>query len=74
YNSLLEYPQYTHPAEWNGRAVPEVLLSGHHANVAQWRRQQSLKRTLERRPDMLDNADITNDDKKYLASLNEGNK
>lgn len=74
YNSLLEYPQYTHPAEWNGRAVPEVLLSGHHANVDKWRREQSLKRTFERRPDMLDNADITNDDKKYLASLMDNHK
>lgn len=74
YNSLLEYPQYTHPAEWNGRQVPEVLLSGHHANVDKWRREQSLKRTLERRPDMLDNAYITNDDRKYLASLKDNHK
>lgn len=74
YNSLLEYPQYTHPAEWNGRQVPEVLLSGHHANVDKWRREQSLKRTLERRPDLLDNACITNDDRKYLASLKDNHK
>lgn len=69
FNSLLEYPQYTHPSEWNGREVPEVLLSGHHGNVDKWRRQQSLKRTLERRPDMLENAELTKEDKKYLSSL-----
>jgi len=69
YNSLLEYPQYTHPAEWNGREVPSVLLSGHHANVEKWRREQSLMRTLERRPDMLKTADLTENDKKFLDSL-----
>jgi tRNA (guanine37-N1)-methyltransferase len=69
YNSLLEYPQYTHPSEWNGRIVPDVLLSGHHANVDKWRREQSLKRTLERRPDMLEQAQLSKADKKYLASL-----
>ena len=66
---LLEYPQYTHPSEWNGRTVPEVLLSGHHQNVDKWRREQSLKRTLERRPDMLEKADLSKDDKKLLASM-----
>ncbi len=69
YNSLLEYPQYTHPATWNGRAVPEVLLSGHHARVDEWRREQSLKRTKERRPDLLEKADLTKKDKIYLSSL-----
>lgn len=69
FNSLLEYPQYTHPSEWNGREVPEVLLSGHHGKVDKWRRQQSLKRTLERRPDMLENAELTKEDRKYLSSL-----
>ncbi len=71
YRSLLEYPQYTHPAEWQGREVPEVLLSGHHANVEAWRREQSLKRTLERRPDMLKNAALDKKDKIYLASLTD---
>lgn len=70
YNSLLEYPQYTHPAEWNGRNVPEVLLSGHHQNVDKWRREQSLKRTLERRPDMLERAELTKEDKKLLKTMN----
>ncbi len=69
FNSLLEYPQYTHPAEWQGREVPEVLLSGHHANVEKWRREQSLKRTLERRPDMLDNADLSKEDIEFLSNL-----
>lgn len=52
-DGLLEYPQYSRPQEWHGRQVPEVLLSGHHANVEAWRREQSLLRTQERRPDLL---------------------
>lgn len=69
YNSLLEYPQYTHPSIWKGREVPEVLLSGHHQNVDKWRREQSLKRTFERRPDMLDNAELDKKDTEYLQSI-----
>lgn len=69
FSSLLEYPQYTRPYEWRGRTVPDVLLTGHHANVDQWRRQQSLRRTLERRPDMLENASLSEADKKYLSDL-----
>lgn len=69
FNSLLEYPQYTRPYEWHGRKVPDVLLTGHHANVDKWRREQSLKRTAERRPDMLKNADLTKEDMKYLKDL-----
>ena len=69
YNSLLEYPQYTHPAVWNGREVPEVLLSGHHQNVDKWRRKQSIKRTYERRPDMLENAELSKEDLKYIEEL-----
>ena len=71
FNSLLEYPQYTHPSEWRGREVPEVLLSGHHENVDKWRREQSLLRTLQRRPDMLENADLTEKDKIYLSSAGD---
>ena len=67
YSSLLEYPQYTHPSVWNEREVPEVLLSGHHENVDRWRRQQSLLRTAQRRPDMLKNAELTDEDKMYLT-------
>ena len=69
YNGLLEYPQYTHPSVWNGRKVPEVLLSGHHENVDKWRRQQALKRTKERRPDMLENAELDKKDIEFLNSL-----
>lgn len=69
YNSLLEYPQYTHPSVWQDRKVPEVLLSGHHANVDKWRREQSLKRTMERRPDMLENAQLNKEDIAFLSKL-----
>lgn len=71
YNGLLEYPQYTRPEVWNGLRVPEVLLSGHHANIEKWRRQQSLERTLEKRPDMLENAPLTPEDRAYLRELQE---
>ncbi|MDE5984942.1 MAG: tRNA (guanosine(37)-N1)-methyltransferase TrmD [Eubacterium sp.] len=69
FNSLLEYPQYTHPSEWNGRTVPDILLSGHHAKVDEWRREKSLERTLKRRPDMLENAQLTDKDKAFLSNL-----
>ena len=52
-NGLLEYPHYTRPETWEGHSVPEVLRSGHHANIEKWRSEQSLKRTQERRPDLL---------------------
>ena len=69
YNGLLEYPQYTRPATWHGRSVPPVLLSGNHAAIAKWRREQSLLRTLHKRPDLLAAAELTKQDKKYLVSL-----
>lgn len=69
YNSLLEYPQYTRPPVWRDREVPSVLLSGHHANIEKWRRRQSLKRTMERRPDMLQNAELTKNDRKILEEI-----
>ncbi len=69
YNSLLEYPQYTRPPVWHERAVPEVLLSGHHANIEKWRREQSLLRTYERRPDLLESAELTKQDKNFLSTL-----
>ncbi len=69
YSSLLEYPQYTHPSEWMGREVPEVLLSGHHANVDRWRREQSLLRTAQRRPDMLEKAQLTKADSEFLSNI-----
>ena len=58
--NLLEYPQYSRPEEWHGKKVPEVLLSGHHANVDKWRREQSIIRTANWRPDLLPKADLTN--------------
>jgi len=54
YNGLLEYPQYTRPAEYNGNKVPDILLSGHHANIEKWRNQQSIERTQQKRPDLFE--------------------
>lgn len=72
HDNLLEYPQYTRPEEYRGRKVPEILLSGHHAKIEQWRREQSLKRTWERRPDLLDgNESLTKKDKEYLKKIQE---
>ena len=58
-SNLLEYPQYSRPEEWHGQKVPPVLLSGHHANIEAWRREQSILRTAKRRPDLLKKADLT---------------
>lgn len=69
YSGLLEYPQYTRPFEWHGVTVPDVLISGHHANIQKWQREQSLARTLERRPDLLEKADLTKQDKAFLESI-----
>ena len=69
YSGLLEHPQYTRPYEWHGEKVPDVLISGHHANIQKWQREQSLKRTLERRPDMLKKAELTKKDKEFLDKL-----
>ena len=71
HDNLLEYPQYSRPEVWHDKAVPPILMSGHHANVEKWRREQSLIRTLERRPDLLENANLTKQDKKFLAKLKE---
>lgn len=68
-DNLLEYPQYSRPEIWHDRQVPPVLLSGHHANVEKWRREQSIRRTLERRPDLLGNAALTPRDRQYLEEL-----
>ena len=67
--NLLEYPQYSRPEEWHGKKVPEVLLSGHHENVAKWRREQSILRTLKNRPDLLKKADLTNKEWNYVRQL-----
>jgi tRNA (guanine37-N1)-methyltransferase len=71
---LLEYPHYTRPPEYRGEVVPEVLLSGDHAKIAKWRRQQSLARTLARRPDLLNKADLSEEDRKYLSALKDQNR
>lgn len=68
YSGLLEYPQFTRPPEFRGREVPELLLNGHHANIEKWRREQSLLRTMERRPDMLAKADLSPKDREFLDS------
>ena len=68
---LLEYPHYTRPPEFEGLTVPEVLLSGHEANITRWRRQQALRRTWQRRPDLLLTAPLTEADREFLAVLAE---
>ena len=80
--NLLEYPQYSRPEEWHGQKVPPVLLSGHHANIEAWRREQSFMRTAKRRPDLLKKADLTNKEwsqvrqwkKEWKAAENEASK
>jgi tRNA (guanine37-N1)-methyltransferase len=64
---LLEYPHYTRPAEYRGWRVPDILVSGDHAKVARWRRQQALQRTRRRRPDLLDQASLSDADRKLLG-------
>lgn len=68
-DGLLEYPQYTRPANFEGHEVPEVLLSGHHANIRKWRRQKQLEITQSRRPDLLNDAKLTKEDQKLLRKI-----
>lgn len=68
-DGLLEYPQYTRPAEFAGQKVPEVLLSGNHAAIARWRRTEQLRRTLQRRPDLLETANLSDEDRALLETL-----
>src|SRR5512142_1327580 len=68
-SGLLEGPHYTRPAEFRGWRVPDILLSGNHAQVAAWRRHESLRRTLQERPDLLKQADLSEEDREFLASL-----
>lgn len=65
-DNLLEYPQYSRPEEWHGKKVPPVLLSGHHANIEKWRRQQSIIRTYERRPDLLEKCTLTEKEQQWF--------
>lgn len=71
HDNLLEYPQYTRPEIYEGSRVPEVLLSGHHKNIREWRRQESVKRTLERRPDLLKDANLTKKETEFLHKLED---
>lgn len=68
-DNLLEYPQYSRPEEWHGKKVPPVLLSGHHANIEKWRREQSILRTKERRPDLLEKCELTEKERKWLEEM-----
>ena len=70
-DNLLEYPQYTRPEQWRGKKVPEILLSGHHANIEKWRREQSIMRTAKARPDLLEKAELTEKEKKILANYED---
>jgi len=70
-SGLLEYPHYTRPATFRGWTVPEILRSGNHAEIARWRRAQALKRTWQRRPDLLEGAKLTAEDKEFLINLNK---
>lgn len=72
--NTLEYPQYTRPEVFMDKKVPEVLLSGHHANIERWRREQSLLRTKSLRPDLFEKVELDKKDRKFLASLNENKK
>lgn len=67
--NLLEYPQYTRPEEWKGKKVPDVLLSGHHANIEKWRREKQIEKTLKVRPELLENAELSRKDEIYLEKL-----
>lgn len=72
-DNLLEYPQYSRPEEWHGKKVPPVLLSGHHANIEKWRREQSIIRTYERRPDLLEKCELTEKEQKWFRQWLEEN-
>ncbi len=69
YNGLLEYPHYTRPQNFEGMEVPEVLLSGHHENIRKWRKKESLRRTLLRRPDLLEHYELNKEESKMLAEI-----
>lgn len=74
FSNLLEYPQYTRPFEWQGKQVPEVLISGHHANIEKWQREQALERTFKRRPDLLEKSELSEKDKAFLDTLDNFKK
>ena len=71
FSGLLEYPQYTHPQEFMGVKIPEILISGHHKNIEKWKREQSLLMTLKKRPDLLEKADLSDEDRRFLAKFDK---
>lgn len=73
YSGLLEYPQYTKPQEWHGTVIPEILISGHHAKIEEWKREQSLINTLIKRPDMLKTADLSEKDIEFIEKYKNSN-
>ena len=74
YSALLEYPQYTKPPVWHDMEVPEVLSSGHHANIKKWQRKRSIERTFERRPELLENAELDKKERAFLENLKKSVK
>ena len=73
-NGLLEYPQYTRPEVFEGEKVPEVLLSGHHENIKNWRKKQAFNRTMKKRPDLLEKVELSDEDKRFLEDFEIGKK
>lgn len=71
FSGLLEYPQYTHPQEFMGVKIPEILVSGHHKNIENWKREQSLLATLKKRPDLLEKAELTDSDREFLKQFDK---
>lgn len=71
FNGLLEYPQYTHPQEFMGVKIPDILISGHHKNIEKWKREQSLIITLKKRPDLLEKAELSEEDRRFLAEFDK---
>ena len=71
FSGLLEYPQYTHPQEFMGVKIPEILISGHHKNIERWKREQALLTTLKKRPDLLEKADLSEEDKEFLSKFDK---
>lgn len=69
YDGLLEYPQYTKPREWNGVSIPEILISGHHKNIEEWKREQSILNTYKKRPDLLKEAKLTKSELDFLDKI-----
>ncbi len=74
FSGLLEYPQYTRPYEWRGKTVPDVLMSGHHANITKWRKEKSIEITFNRRPEMLNNVEFNKKEKIFVENLKKSAK